>query len=252
MPWAYILLSALLTCVLSVSGGGGKEAPFLFNVPSSEVPWSLCPCSSVPVHHVLCTPCPLLILSNGLLITNLTYPRLIMTPAHHVPSSSCPQLIVLCSSFPYSLFQFSANCVPCSSCPLTIVFPANPDPGSLVPTYPRLLCPRSLYPQRWNSWTSIWQKDSSLLLYAIHSTSHWRILKTTILFSDYKNTYNETLETRKLNSIHECHFVERINEGIENLSLRNPNLCQETSTKNSVQEFHPLFTEPHHDDHLVC
>jgi hypothetical protein len=46
-------------------------------------------------------------------------------------------------------------------------------------------------------------KDSSLLLYAIHSLAfYWRILKSTIVYSGFKNSYKEILETRKLEYIH--------------------------------------------------
>ncbi len=41
-------------------------------------------------------------------------------------------------------------------------------------------------------------KDSSLLLYAIHSPFYWRILKKTILFSSFKNPYGKIRETKKL------------------------------------------------------
>jgi hypothetical protein len=40
--------------------------------------------------------------------------------------------------------------------------------------------------RRWNSWTLVRQKDSSLLLYAIHSPFYLRIFKKTILFSGFK------------------------------------------------------------------
>ncbi len=63
-----------------------------------------------------------------------------------------------------------------------------------------------------------------LLLHAIHSSFYWRIFKQTILFSGFKNPYKKIRETRKLESIHEKHFVERKNEGrkpdIENSSLK--------------------------------
>jgi hypothetical protein len=47
-------------------------------------------------------------------------------------------------------------------------------------------------------------RDSSLLLYAIHSPIlYWWILKKTILFSGFKNTYKKIREIKKLESIHE-------------------------------------------------
>jgi hypothetical protein len=46
-------------------------------------------------------------------------------------------------------------------------------------------------------------KYSSLLLCAIHSPFHWRILKKTILFSGFKNSSEKIRETRKLKSFHE-------------------------------------------------
>jgi len=53
--------------------------------------------------------------------------------------------------------------------------------------------------------------DLRLLLHAILSSFYWRIFKQTILFSDFKNPYKKIRETRKLESIHEKHFVERKN-----------------------------------------
>jgi hypothetical protein len=54
-------------------------------------------------------------------------------------------------------------------------------------------------------------KDSSLWLHAIHSPFYWRILKKTTLFFGFKNT-KKIRETRKLEYIHEKHFVEQKNE----------------------------------------
>jgi hypothetical protein len=56
------------------------------------------------------------------------------------------------------------------------------------------------------------KKDSSLLLRAIHSLFYWRILKKSMLFSGFKCPYKKIRETRKLESVHEYHFVERKNE----------------------------------------
>ncbi len=56
---------------------------------------------------------------------------------------------------------------------------------------------------RWNSWTSIITKESSLLLHANHSPSYWRTLKKTILYSGFNNPYKNIRETRKLETIHE-------------------------------------------------
>ncbi len=50
-------------------------------------------------------------------------------------------------------------------------------------------------------------KDSSLLPHAIHSSFYWRILKKTRFFSGFQNLYKKNRETRKLESIHEYHFV---------------------------------------------
>jgi hypothetical protein len=47
------------------------------------------------------------------------------------------------------------------------------------------------------------------LLHANHSAFCWRILKKAILFYDKKNPYKKIHETRKLESVHEKHFVER-------------------------------------------
>ncbi len=66
-------------------------------------------------------------------------------------------------------------------------------------------------------------KGSSLLLHAVHSLFYWRILKTIILLSGFKNPYRKIRETRKLESIHEYHCVERKNEGrkpMKNLSRK--------------------------------
>jgi hypothetical protein len=48
-------------------------------------------------------------------------------------------------------------------------------------------------------------KDSSLLLNAFHSLFYWRILKKTILFSDFETlkAFKKIRETRKQESIHE-------------------------------------------------
>jgi hypothetical protein len=66
-------------------------------------------------------------------------------------------------------------------------------------------------------------RESSLLLSAIHSPFYWRYLKKTIFYSGNFNTYNKIREIRKLESIHEQHFVERKNESRKpdkNSSLR--------------------------------
>jgi hypothetical protein len=55
-------------------------------------------------------------------------------------------------------------------------------------------------------------KDSSLLLHAIHSLFYWRILKKTLLYSGFKTPNRKKRETRKLEFIHELHFVEQNNE----------------------------------------
>jgi len=46
-------------------------------------------------------------------------------------------------------------------------------------------------------------------------------------------------QTRKLESIHEYHFVERKNKGWKTRVWEDSSLCQETSTKNGRQEFNP-------------
>jgi hypothetical protein len=55
-------------------------------------------------------------------------------------------------------------------------------------------------------------KDSSLWLHGIHNLCYWRILKKTTLLLGFKNT-KKICETRKLEYIHEKHFVEQKNEG---------------------------------------
>ncbi len=78
-------------------------------------------------------------------------------------------------------------------------------------------------------------KDSSPLLHAIHSPLYWRIVKKIIFFSGFKNPYKKIRETRKLESIHEKHFVEWKNEDRKphkNSSLRRLySLCLETQQK---------------------
>ncbi len=81
------------------------------------------------------------------------------------------------------------------------------------------------------------RKDSSLLIYAIHSPFYSRILKKTILYSGIKNTYNKIRKTRKLESIHNSILYKRKNVG-RKLKCERTNLCPETSIKNAVQEFH--------------
>jgi hypothetical protein len=85
-------------------------------------------------------------------------------------------------------------------------------------------------------------KDSSLLLNAIHSHFYWKILKKTMLFSGFKNLSKKIRETRKLESIHELHFVKQKDEGRKqdkNSSLRRcefmlRNLNEKLPFKNSI------------------
>ncbi len=92
------------------------------------------------------------------------------------------------------------------------------------------------------------RKYSSVLLYAIHSPFYWRIFKKAIVYSSLirvlKILTKKIRETRKLESIHEQHFVERKNEDrkpdknsklktIEKPHLRMP-------FKNSVSRTHSL------------
>ncbi len=61
------------------------------------------------------------------------------------------------------------------------------------------------------------------MLHAIHSPFYWRILKKTLLYSGFNNPYKKFHNTRKLESIHEQHFLEQKNEGRKsdkNSSLR--------------------------------
>ncbi len=46
-------------------------------------------------------------------------------------------------------------------------------------------------------------EDLTLLIHAIPSTFCWGILKKTILFSGFKNSYKKIRKTRKQESIHE-------------------------------------------------
>jgi hypothetical protein len=57
------------------------------------------------------------------------------------------------------------------------------------------------------------KKDLSLLLHALHSFFYWRILKKTILFSGFQNSYKKFSETRKPESIHELHLIVFKKEG---------------------------------------
>ncbi len=57
--------------------------------------------------------------------------------------------------------------------------------------------------------------------------------------------YKKIRQTRKLESDHEEHFVERKNEDRKpdkNSSLPDSSLRPETSTKNALQEFHPSIS----------
>jgi hypothetical protein len=56
-------------------------------------------------------------------------------------------------------------------------------------------------------------KDLGLLFHAIHSLPTGGILKKTRLNSGFKNAYKNICKTRKTESMHEKHFVERKNEG---------------------------------------
>jgi hypothetical protein len=69
---------------------------------------------------------------------------------------------------------------------------------------------------------------------------YWRVLKKTIL-SLVLITLIKNPRTRKFESVHEEHYVERKNDGIKpdkNSSLEDSSLRPETSTKNAFQEFH--------------
>ncbi len=60
-------------------------------------------------------------------------------------------------------------------------------------------------------------KDLNLLLHMYYSQNHspyyWWILTKTIFFPGFKNPLKKITETRKLESFHEQHFVERKDEG---------------------------------------
>ncbi len=85
----------------------------------------------------------------------------------------------------------------------------------------------------------MWLKDSSVLLHAIHSPFHSRILLKTIRYSGFKNPHKEIRETRNLESILEKLFVD------EGRKLdKGSSLCPETSTKNAIQEFHFRMVSP--------
>jgi hypothetical protein len=78
------------------------------------------------------------------------------------------------------------------------------------------------------------------MLSAVPSSLLLVVLKKTILFFGFKNLYKKIRETKKLESIHEYHFVERENKGRKldkNSSLLRLECMPETSTKNAVPEF---------------
>ncbi len=91
-------------------------------------------------------------------------------------------------------------------------------------------------------------KDSSLLLHAIRSLFYWRILLKTTLYFGFE-TPNKKIREKKLESLHEYHFVEQKNEDrkpdkisesektqvFSRIRIRN---TAETSTNTAVQEFH--------------
>ncbi len=83
--------------------------------------------------------------------------------------------------------------------------------------------------------------EPSLLLYAIHSPFYWWILKKTKHYSGFNNLYQKIRETRKLESIHECYFIER-QKRVENQTKtwvwEDLSLWPGILTKNAVQEFH--------------
>jgi hypothetical protein len=80
----------------------------------------------------------------------------------------------------------SDHCIPCY----------NRDLDTLVPTLSTFtMFTWSLYPQRWNSWTSIGQENSSLLLYASHSPLYSTLFMNCILQNGKMRV--KTLESEK-------------------------------------------------------
>ncbi len=81
-------------------------------------------------------------------------------------------------------------------------------------------------------------KESSLMLHAIHSLFYYRILQTTILSHDFKNSHKKSMKQENSTIFMNIgNFVDQKNEGRKpdnNSYLGRP----ETSTKNDVQEFH--------------
>ncbi len=77
---------------------------------------------------------------------------------------------------------------------------------------------------RWNSWTLVWHKDSSLLLHAIHNLSTSGFSKKTRRYQLWFKKCIQTIRwTRKLESIRGEHFVQSKDEGRKpdkNSSLR--------------------------------
>jgi hypothetical protein len=78
-------------------------------------------------------------------------------------------------------------------------------------------------------------KNLNIFLHAIHSLFHWRISR--VLNIPTKKIH----KTRKLESIHEKHFVERkiLVENLTKLESEKSS-CPKISTKTAVQEFHLL------------
>jgi hypothetical protein len=77
------------------------------------------------------------------------------------------------------------------------------------------------------------------LLHAIRSAffCFWRILKKTILFSDFKKSLQKNPRNKKTRVSSFCRTENKGRKPDKNLSL-----CPETSTKNAVHEFH-LWSE---------
>ncbi len=84
-------------------------------------------------------------------------------------------------------------------------------------------------------------KDSSLLLHAIHSTFYWLILKKTILYSGFNNPVKKSVKQENLSIFVNSILLNR-NKRVENQTKarvwEDSSLCQETLTKDAVQEFH--------------
>ncbi len=81
-------------------------------------------------------------------------------------------------------------------------------------------------------------KGSSLLLHPIHRPFYWRILKKTILYSGFKNTYKKSAKQEN-SSLFMNSILKNGKMRVENSILIRPRVyAQKPRLKNVVKEFH--------------